>query len=206
MNERLKMLAGLTLRGNERALAELFDKGAGNFDAGRFREAAEAYREAATKLRLEAGDMAARVEKAERALQGAARMRDAYKAWIDAHPSGIQPLPYDARGFGWERIQEVLVSDMPRDPLGSVAIRLLATALEARGVEFYSPGGSVLRRSMGMLRACFGFGRPEDCPHVEDRDVRIALDILADAIRDRLQHGDPAEPAAASRTGPAEPG
>jgi hypothetical protein len=132
-------------------------------------------------------------------------MRDAYKAWIDAHPTGIQPLPYDARGFAWESMQEVLVRDMSRDPLGSVALYLLETALEARGVVFYSPGGSVHRKAIGMLPACFGFVRRQISPHLEDRDVRIALDMLVDAILARLQHGDPAAPDAASRTDTAEP-
>lgn len=208
MDDRLKMLAALAQRGDKHALAALFDTGAGDFEAGRFREAAEAYREAATTLRVEAGYMAAREEKAAWAMQAAGRMRDAYKAWIDAHPNGIQPLPYDACGFDWESMREVLVRDMPRDPLGSVALHLLETALEARGVVFYSPGGSVLRRSIGLLPTCFGFAHSHESPHLEDRDVRIALDMLVQALlaRLRLRFRDPAAPAAASRPDPAEPG
>ncbi|MBM3478444.1 MAG: hypothetical protein FJX69_04420 [Alphaproteobacteria bacterium] len=150
--------------------------------------------------------MAERVKKAEWAMQAAERMRDAYKAWIDAHPNGIEPLPYDARGFDWEHMRAVLVRDMPRDPLGSVALHLLEIALEARGVVLYSPGGSAVRRSIGLLSTCFGFEHDLEPPHLEDRDVRIALDMLADAILARLQRGDPAAGAVASRPDPAEPG
>jgi hypothetical protein len=130
------------------------------------------------------------------------------KRWIEVNPSGLRPLPQIIEGIISEKIiLEILKNEIWPDSQFSTLIQLLEIALQNNGMEFYSPGGSSLRRILQLMEGYFGISLNVSATYfppeariykikqaaqsIEDLkglplEVRIKVDLLADEIEKRF--------------------
>jgi hypothetical protein len=124
------------------------------------------------------------------------------KQWIKANPSGLRPLPRKVEGIVSEKIiLEILKNKIWTEHKFHTLVKFLETALhDILGMEFYSPGGSSLRRILHLMNVYFGMS-PSNSPDYEIQtyfnqkaaaeleyleglpfEVRMYLDLLADEV------------------------
>jgi len=129
------------------------------------------------------------------------------KQWIKSNPSGLRPLPRETKGIESEAIiLGILKNEIWTDNQFYPLIKQLEKALQdILGFEFYSPGGSSLRRILHLMNVYFGINpstssMPEIQLYFNQKaaaeldslnglpiEVRIYLDLLADEI-EKLFH------------------
>lgn len=103
------------------------------------------------------------------------------ETWIQAHPSGFERLPMPASGVSNSDIWEVLQGGA-FSKTSVIALSVLEDELTKIGEQFFSPGGTPARRACTLLEQYFGLERTADSNILEIQRVRIALDLLADAV------------------------
>ena len=97
-----------------------------------------------------------------------------------------------------EYILKVVVEELLPNEAFVPHFRYLKEELTARGYEFYSPGGTIQRRVMGLLDFLLNKKTENDryTDLVKDVEIRVALDPLAEEVIKRYgeQNGPLTEP------------
>jgi hypothetical protein len=179
-------LARRAASGDRDAQRKLEDLAQQFLDRGEFLDAATAFKELAIAFRIAEGNAtSAFAAKAE----GEAWLRakcGIFERWISGHGQA-EPIPRtDLPKVEWH--EYVLLLDRAGESEHvACLIQLLGEALEARGIEFFSPGGS-LRRWATLLLWGMANGKPFVPAHEELLKtplVRVPLDLLADVLGER---------------------
>jgi len=195
MNDSYKELSRRATKGDKEALRELFALGQKHEVEHRFEDATAVFRDAAISYRISAFRNLARAEDAESRAAELATVGDIYRRWIEENPKGMRELPRPASIIDSEYILRVLKDDLSRERFFVEVLYFLEDTLAKLGMEFYSPGGSVLRRVWQLLGEVFGLSSSGHSEYLQHMPVRVGLDLLADEIAKRCQHGQPDAPA-----------
>jgi hypothetical protein len=185
MSEPYKELSRRAIKGDANALRELFTLAEQREGEKNFHEAAVAFREAAIAYRISTSRNLGRAEHAESRAAWLSAVRDIYKRWIEANPSGLRELPYRAPGVTHECIRHVVVGQLLHEESFAPVFLFLEESLSAIGMEFSSPGGSIQRRVCWLLGEVFGLEGSGCSEYLRNSAVRVGLDLLADEVEER---------------------
>jgi len=173
-------------RGEDGAAEELLRMGDRFAEIGDWPNAAEANKRAAKgyKYLLHRANIF-RKEDASR-IKMAELHRTMLQRWIAENPSGMREVPIgDDDGL----LGDIAMDDVIRalsTPFFSQVGLFLESQLRARGVVFVQ-GGSLVRRAPIFIDAVIYGKYKSEMDHIQDVDVRIALDLIIERIRqDRL--------------------
>lgn len=187
MNEPYQELSRRARKRDDNALRKLFTHAERCEDEKDFREAALAFREAASAYRISASRNLARAEDAESRAAWLSVVCDLYQRWIEANPSGLRDLPYDAPSVTRECIGHVVVFELLHEESFAPIFLFLEESLSAAGMEFFSPGGSIQRRVCWLLGEVFGLEGNRCSEYLRNSAVRVGLDLLADEVTKRCR-------------------
>lgn len=179
-------LIRLSTKGDQQALDDLFALAEKLTAEKKHEEAAKVFRESAISYRISAFRNSALSESSNGKVYWLNEEIKLIKHWIQLNPSGLRPLPRKIDGLISEKIiLEILKNEIWPDSQFSSLIQLLETALQNNGMEFYSPGGSSLRRILQLMETYFGIN--EFCgTYLDYLDVRIYIDLLANEVENRF--------------------
>jgi hypothetical protein len=151
MKEYQNLIAFAT-KGDMSSLSTLFSLGEQVLADGKFEEAAKIFRESACCYRISAFRNDAKAQDLALSEGQLLSTRDIYLEWIGSHASGLlQTFPIKAEGITRDFILTCLRDDLWNDQTMSNLLAYIETSLEKHGMEFFSPGGSPLRRIVGQL-------------------------------------------------------
>lgn len=187
MNEPYEELSRRATKGDDSALRELFTLAEQREGEKDFQGAIVAFRDAAIAYRISAFRNLARANDAESSEAWSSAVRDLYKWWIDANPSGLRELPYSAPNITYDCIRSVVVDQLLGEEFFIPIFVFLEDSLTEMGMQFYSPGGSIQRRACQLVGEVFGLGYGEKSEYLSDQSVRIALDFIVDEVAKRCQ-------------------
>lgn len=187
MDDAYDNLVRLATQGSKAALAQLFALAEKLRAEHRLEDAAQAFRDSAIAYRIAAFRNTAQKEDAERRGQSLATVVEIYRRWVEANPNGMRQLPRASQLIDSECIRRVIVDELHNDQTFAPVFAFLFEALSSLGMEFYSPGGSLQRRVWGLLEIVFGLAASNHyfARYLEDRSVRIGIDLLADEVERR---------------------
>ena len=84
-------------------------------------------------------------------------------------------------------VADIIVRDLLNDPAWHPPLRLVEKVLEDRGVQFFSPGGSVERRLVVLTtQALFEEDSSRRDALLDDAEVSNAIKPFLDAVASRL--------------------
>jgi hypothetical protein len=193
-------LINLSTKGNKQALRGLFKLGEALIDKKDFDEASNVFKESAISYRIAA---ARNIGIANSLLSEVEALKQEVKftyRWLDSNPNGFKDLPIFLTGINKEFVLQELRDKIWHDKEFENLISYLESSLIKHGMSFYSPGGSSLRRIVGLLNDYFGLTNDiykkatnssvkisnVKSQFIQHIDVRIGLDLLADEIEKRL--------------------
>jgi hypothetical protein len=160
-----------------RALEELGEK---YLKSGDLAGATEAFREAAICYRIDTFRNLTHREAAQKTAEWRLQIIDKiFTRWIATKnfPAERQPKLLD---IPLENLVSIINTKRTSDMVA--CMHFLERTLIALGAEFYSPGGSVLRRILQLLYALGGDEEAWGRQYLGDIRVRVALDLLAKDI------------------------
>ena len=150
-------LIRLSTKGDKQALEDLFSLGEKLIVEKKYEEASKVFRESAISYRISTFRNSGLAESANGEVYWLNEEIKLMKRWIEINPSGLRPLPRSIEGITSEKIiLEILKNEVWPDSQLSTLIQLLEIALQNNGMEFYSPGGSSLRRILHLMEDYFG--------------------------------------------------
>ncbi|MBM3359464.1 MAG: hypothetical protein FJY54_17275 [Betaproteobacteria bacterium] len=176
-------------KGDRLAIKALMDLGDSHLKEGDLKSAAQAFKEAAISYRIDAFRQKANYE--EEHAQSRWRLEiveQIFVRWLEAHPDSVPRKRPEILDIPWERLIEMFRTNELEGV--STAIDYLYQTLTSMGFEFYSPGGSVLRRIVELLRAFGGAEVGWAEQFLNDVRVRIALDQLTDRVLEASKEGN----------------
>lgn len=198
-------LIRLSTKGDEKALEDLFNLAERLSAKKKYEESTKAFHDAAISYRIAAFRNSGLAESANGEIYWLNEEIKLMKRWIELNPSGLRPLPRVIEGITNEKIiLEILKNEIWTDNQLSTHIQLLEIALQNTGMEFYSPGGSSLRRILQLMTGYYGISpSSSSLPEIQiyfnqqaaqyleylkglPLEVRICLDLLADEIENRF--------------------
>ena len=185
MDKEYKALERRALEGDSAAIRELFRYGEKQNKEKNYSEAATAYRDAAIAYRISASRNLERAEDAERRVRWSTFKEEIYQNWIKDNPNGLRDLPFPESWISKECIRNIVVEELLDDDLFSQYFYYLQVVLSEMGVRFYSPGGSIQRRVIGLLAEYFDPDRRYS--YAKTIEVRVGLDPLADEVVKRCK-------------------
>jgi hypothetical protein len=198
MDDGYSELVNRAIKGNKTALDDLFDLAKAHEAKHDMEGATWAFREAAIAYRITAFRNLARAEEAEARVKWMEQVVGIHRAWIEANPAGMPQLPRTKGSVDRECIWRIVPQELAREPDFAPAFRYLFETLSSLGMEFYSPGGSLVRCVSGLVESAFGFESNGFAHYLEDRSVRIGVDLLADEVERRCS-ATPSSPQAGVR-------
>lgn len=178
-----------TKKGDQEAINELFEYAETIATTDQFEEAIAVYREVAYIFRRTASWNQLLLDEAKQLNKWHERVREIYQAWIEQNPQGFRKLPYIAEGFSEESIRSVLLNEMQNEEFYLGIFHFIANTLTSQGVVFSSPGGSPQRHIWILVSKAFGFFPPSHDVRLNNLDIRIGVDLLADEVVKRCQGG-----------------
>lgn len=198
-------LIRLSTKGDEKALEDLFNLAEKLSVKKKHEESTKAFRDAAISYRIAAFRNSGLAESAKGEVYWLNEEIKLMKRWIEINPSGLRPLPRLVEGITSENIiLEILKNEIWTDNQFSILIQFLETALQKIRIEFYSPGGSSLRKILQLMNGYFGISpSSSSLPEIQiyfnqqaaqyleylkglPLEVRICLDLLADEVENRF--------------------
>jgi len=201
-------LIRLSTKGDNQALEDLFALAEKLSAENKHEESSKVFRDSAISYRIAAFRNSGLAESANGEVYWLNEEIKLMKQWIEINPSGFRPLPRIIEGIASEKIiLEILKNEIWPDSQFYTLIKLLEFALQNNGMEFYSPGGSSLRRILHLMEDCFGISLNVSATYfppeariykikqaaqsIEDLkglplEVRIYLDLLADEVENRF--------------------
>lgn len=178
-------LIRLSTKGDKLALEALFQLAERLSLENRYEDASKVFRESAISYRIAAFRESGIAQSQDNEVNWLSEELKYIKRWIEQNPTGLRMLPRKIDGISEKYILEVMRDEIWHDDqLGSL-IQLLESALEKSGMQFYSPGGSSLRKIISLMCVYFGlndFGAAS----LEILEVRILMDLLADEVEKKF--------------------
>lgn len=187
MDATYEALSRRATKGEQDALRDLFSLAETLGEKGQIAEAMQAFKDAAIAFRIAAFRNLARAEEAEKSAHEWAQVVDQYLAWIDENPSGLRRMPRSEPSVDSQFIRRLVMGELQADDRCMKLFIALERELKRAGMEFYSPGGSPLRRICILLDRAFGLEpqEPELDLFLSKVGVRVFLDQIADEIARR---------------------
>ncbi len=187
-NDEFKELSSRAARGEKEALRSLFAVADQYENNGNFEVAAKVFRDSAIVYRISAFRNLNRAEQAEAEINWHRRTTEIFRQWVTRNPRGLGRLPYPANGITTQDIRRFIVDELLNENSFSDVFQFLEVTLESLGMRFYSPGGSLQRRTTALLSEVFGLDDFGMCEYLTNVDVRVCLDLLADEVMRRYEN------------------
>jgi hypothetical protein len=175
-------------RGHREAQKALFELAEEHFTENEFEKAANLFKEVARSYRIAAFSNRTIAEenqaKSERAVSALGLYKQLYKQWFERYQDKFAPTFEVTGEIPSEYILKVVVEELLPDEAFAPYFRYIAEELTDRGYEFYSPGGTIQRRVMGLLDFLLN-KKTENTPYrdlVKDIEIRVALEPLAEEV------------------------
>ena len=173
----------------KRRLGTLFQEATvASADASRQTEATKLYREAADGYRHLAVRRLWEAEETQRYIDAVEAERDMFLAWCEKHcalPSIPRDVDISNDDSDWGFIARFIGESILRDAKFRPNLRRLAGIIEAEGIEFSSPGGSIQRHLGYLLADWFSCAKtsmtPKD-PFFSNVAFRIAISPIMDKV------------------------
>jgi len=188
MNRTYDDLVRYSTKGDKEALRELFALGEQFREESRFEDATKAFRDAGISYRIAAFRNLARAEDAESRAAWSGKVLRIYQKWIEQNPKGMRELPLPIANADFEGIRRVVFDSLSREEEFIEVFVFLENALSSLGMEFYSPGGSPLRRICNLLREAFGLDGAGQSQYLRHTEVRVGIHLVASEIVRRCGH------------------
>lgn len=179
-------LIRISTKGDKQALEDLFALGETLLESGSLEEAVKAFQDAAISYRISASRNIGLAQSAASEAQQLKEEIQLFQRWVKTNPNTLSRLPRAVTGITENFILEELRDRIWPDERYSQLIPYLESALERNGMEFYSPGGSSLRRITSLLGDYFGLCTSPMAKILDNLDVRIGMDLLADDVESRF--------------------
>ena len=154
-----------------------------------FREAAICYRIAAFRARTEVGEAGQKQWRAE-------AMTRMVLQWAQECMDAGRLPEHSCPGITGEQVRDIVIDELMSDWHYSWVFLQLQRRLQGRGIEFFSPGGSIQRHVWVLVECILGLRRdfPEDYwLYQRYADIRVLVDPIVDEVIRRA--GDRAQPA-----------
>jgi hypothetical protein len=179
-------------RGDDDATKKLFSLGEERASAGDFLGASEAFKDAAIAYRIARSREKGSRESSQNASRYDEAIRDMYRDWIVANPHGAKPLPIDQQEAGWlDRFPTTEFIDLAKESPFDIIYYHLENELSRRGVEFFSPGGSIQRRVSQIAKVMIGMNvNAEYSQLLGDIEIRVPMDLIVDEVTRRAESSD----------------
>ncbi|MGH6673881.1 MAG: hypothetical protein ACRECV_18180 [Xanthobacteraceae bacterium] len=187
MNERYEELVRrAVISGDAAALDQLMALGQQHEADGRFQDASKVFRAAAGAYRT-------RADEGER---HAMLVHSIYQKWFDAPLCELRDWSSRMHKIDGECIRKVIVDQLWGNEQYNPIFTYLEEVLTALGMQFYSPGGSVPRRVWVLLAELFGLEKRSNelSKYLDNKAVRLGLDLLASEVVNRCGAGAAGEP------------
>lgn len=166
-------------QGDREAIQALMELGDDYLKEGDIANAARAFKEAAISFRIDAFRQRTRLEEEEKESGWQKDLiENLFLGWLRANSKVLPAKRPEILEIPEGKLAQILQSGELADR--SIAVDFLVETLMSLGVEFYSPGGSPMRRILQLLRAFGGDERSWGREFLDDVRVRIALDHLVD--------------------------
>lgn len=179
-------LIRLSTKGDKQALEDLFNLGDSLLADCKLDEASKVFRDSAISYRISAFRNSGLAQSANAEAKQLKEEIELFKRWIEANPNGLRKLPKIVAGISSDFILEELRDRIWPDEKYSALIPYLESVLEKNSMQFYSPGGSSLRRIIALLGDYFGLSSPSWPGFLDHLEVRIGMDQLADEVESRF--------------------
>lgn len=179
-------------KGADDATKKLFSLGEERASAGDFQGASEAFKDAAIGYRIARSRERGSRESSQNASRYDEAIRDMYRDWIIANPHGAEPLPIDRLEAGWlDRFPAAEFIDLAKDPPFDIIYYHLENELSRRGVEFFSPGGSIQRRVAQIAKVMIGMNvNAEYNQLLGEIEIRVPMDLIMDEVTRRVESAE----------------
>ena len=189
-------------RGQRDAQKALFELAEEHFTRNDFEKAANLFKESARAYRIDAFSNRTIAEenqaKSEQAVSDLGLCKQLYKQWFERYQDKLAPTFEVTGEIPSEYILKVVVEELLPNEAFAPHFLYLVEELTARGYVFYSPGGTIQRRVMGLLDFLLNKKTENDryTDLVKDVEIRVALDPLAEEVIKRYgeQNGPLTEP------------
>lgn len=180
-NSQYEALIRQATKGDKESLRELFALGERLLTDGNLDEAVKIFRESAISYRIEAFRNAALREEAE--FREKRRLSDIeiYREWLSRQAPIFEQLPRSAEGITKEFIRNIMREEIWKDDSLLPLLAFIINSLSKCGMEFFSPGGSEMRRVGDQVKIYLGLGDIHES-YLHHPDVRIGVELLADEI------------------------
>ena len=160
-----------------------------------FEEAAKVFCEAAISFRLAAYARQIDAEETSARARIASESQSIYAEWLARRKDLVLTRPSYYPPVTTKTVQDIVLFQFFDNPEVEHVLRFLEIHLSQCGVEFFSPGGSLQRYVVRLLALrikandASSHTSPNDSKFLDEMDICVALDVLADRLVLILQSG-----------------
>ena len=182
MKKQYEDTSNLACKGDKNALKKLFNIAKGYQEKKNYVESTNAFKDSAIAYRISALRNLARAEDAERSNMLLQNKQNLYKTWIENNLNGLRKLPLTNLSISDEFVREIILKKLINEQAFVLYMSFLESALSDLGYQFFSPGGSVERRTIQLVSQALNNQRIHEESYFDEISVRVPLDLIIDEV------------------------